>query len=452
VWPNTVDLHPRAATAPLFGSFATQDLDPGHTLAGNGFNTVAAAHDDQGDAVVAWSTGRGVLGSATDTYLATRSADGTFGAPQALSRGYALPPVSLAMNDAGAAVALWTEWPGPTVMASFRSPGGGFQPARRFALNGMFTPQFLTINAVGQAVVASNAGPTPVPGPPNRISYALGDPSSGFGPVMPLTSGASLQQLLSDGQGGVVFLENLGPPPRGPGGSQPHVIVDRSGSGVFAPPTPVGPPSCLTSAAEDYRGDLLALSLGSCGVLPAGTSVLVSGKDAASPAFLPQLAFTKSDPGPVGVALNDGGRAALGFSAAAGSPPSPNGDRLVEVRLRDDPAAPILPRPPKVSLPGSQITLPNPTIPVRCDRDCTVTAQPVVHVGATEYPGSTTVRHLRRDHRAPLHLSFSASALQAARAGAQHGTQLVAAVVVTARDRSPRPMTAARQYALSAGP
>jgi hypothetical protein len=151
-----------AAIRPAGGSYsAPVQISSGTGIVGSGAPVVAV--DPAGNAVAAWSQSDG---SSQRTRAAFRPAGGAFGPADTISAaGVNTQDVSVAMDAAGNAIAVWATFGGLSrVHWSYRPAGGAFPPAGTSITAGATSSQQyprLAMDAAGNAVVAYQAYDSP---------------------------------------------------------------------------------------------------------------------------------------------------------------------------------------------------------------------------------------------------------------------------------------------------
>jgi hypothetical protein len=273
-------------------------------------------------------------------------------------------------------------------------------------------------------------------------------PLGGWGPQTLLDTGGYVTEVLAEPAGAVAFLVEAG---QGSGGRTARFTV-RNSDGTVVGPSDISPPdACGPLAAMNLRGDVLATWCRPFNGRAIGTRVDVRDRPAGG-SFGPEVPISGYDSIESFPALNDAGQAALVWLhyAKSGDP----SQIVVQASVREDPSLPALPFPPAIdihlplSVPvGNDGSIP---LPVRCNQACNVSTKGILF-GAGDAPvaaaGSRSAR-LKARRRRSLRLTFGAAAASQARAALGAGKRPWASVSVTAKGRSPRPVTLSRRVRL----
>ncbi len=429
----------RARPGQAFADRETIDVPAPHRA---GYATVAT--DDAGEVAVAWTDAiPGPDSNTAQTNVAVRPAGGQFGPTQILGGETTGMPPSIAMNQAGAAMVTWQLATNSVPMASYRPPAGSFGPAEQIPLPLPVERTLPAVAANGDAVALASS--FRLTGPGGATAFAV-RPSLGpwDGPVS-IDANGQAGQVLAEPSGAVSFL--VGHP--APGNPDPSAltsfITTRLADGTLVGPTQIssGPAAC-PHAAMNLGGDMLVTWCSHPEEFGRGTTIAAADRPAGGVLGQDQ---TLSPPDSMGgnAALNDAGQAIVGWTHAynPGGGDFANGE--VQVATREDDSQPPLPFPPAVEVgsPADPALSAGGTlkIPVRCSARCRVRADGLLlrRGGGVSRSNPGRSRRLAAHRRGRVTLRFGQAAAHA------RGTALVS---VTARGRSPRPVTYSRRIRL----
>jgi hypothetical protein len=450
-WNNVaVVLTPRGRATAAFrdaeGNVLVADSPPGGTFdapvvvarTGAPGSGVQLATDDAGNTILAFGGGPALRPGegGSSVFVAIRRPDGSFGEPEELKGGAVGGGPFVAVNAAGAAAVAWMTSENGVPQVAYRQPAGSFGPAERPSLAGPTFPFQLAVDDSGRVHVAS---PTQFHVQPVRSVLASRSPLGGWSEPHEFETGGPPSKMLVEPDGTVNLLMD-------DHGDREHPRVEmatRRPDGTVIGPLPVALERAGSDAAMNLRGDILATWEPQF-----DTQGPVEGaiKRAGSPAFGLTERLSVSDHAvDPHVAINDAGQAAVMFATGGYSNPS------LQVAVREDPADPVLPFPPVV-------TIDIPSLPpldgdgdllveVRCGGGCKAAASGVLVPGAKEktLAGSGASRRIGSARRGTLTLDFGRSGAKAVRRALARGAKPRVHLSVRARGKSPRPMTVSKR-------
>jgi hypothetical protein len=409
-------------TAPPGGRFA-----PPRKLS-EGLVTTNLLVDDEGGALLVQSQLDVSQGGAL--LVSVREPGGEFGPPQRLAEGPASS--SAAISPAGAAAVVWSTTDARATWLSYRPAGGDFQPPERLDVPAApSTP--LAINTAGEVVVAGSRV-DPYTGS-HGTALTVRSPLGTWSEPIQIDAAGTVLQAFAEASGDVAFLS-----------AQPDksiTLTTRHADGSVAGPAAIDDAQSMNFfASTSYGGNMLATWNEHHGDSLWRDDIVRVAERAAGGVFGP--AVTVSGPGAATgpPAINDAGAAALAWVRQ--TKPGDFASVVLQAVVRDSRAE--APLPPALRITGSRTrrigargTL---TIPVRCSQRCRVRARGLLFVDgrpvAIGRPQSTRKR-LRALKVGRVGVRFDASRAAAA------GKRAWASVSVTAKGRSPRPMTITRR-------
>ena len=401
--------------------------------------------DDEGNVIAGWTQSRGQEGS--DVVVASRRVGGSFGEPQTLARGTTGLPPDLAVNAAGAAVAGWSTSYGGQAHVSYRPPGGSFGPAERVpSLRSGSARPIIAINVLGE-VVAGETSSTPVGDGSGGTRFAVRSALGEWGDEVTLDTGGFISSLLAEPSGafGLVFQRT-----DETGGRSVYFSERRQDGTLVGPERLSSPNSYGPRVAMNLRGDMLGTWSPDFHGYGAGTRVAIADRPAGG--RFGEETIVSTDPNSIGsdAGLNDAGQAVVAWTRheRTGEPfPA-----RVQARVRDDLSLPPLPFPPDVALgPAPDVSLGDDGVLVvdpRCSENCIVKPYGLVVGGERIVAGSGDRVRLRARRGRRVRVRFGKRAARVAREAFAAGRRPWVSISVTARGRSPRPVTVSRRVRL----
>ena len=422
----------RVAEGRLGKPLAVREVAP----AGSDAGRVSVAVDDAGEAVAAWTGTTGVVRAAL------RALDGRWSAPRTLgAHANGAPPV-VTMNPAGAAAVAWAQSDGGAARLAYRPPAGQLGPAESAPVPAALLGTQVAIDVAGEAVVTG----APV-GPAGSIGFAVRNALGGYGPGQSLGDG-SVEQALAEPSGAVSLVAGS----RTPDGQYAVRFATRRADGaVIGPVTLDAANAAAPRAALTYGGAVLATWTRAFDGQARGSQIAVARRSARGEWSAAQVI---SDPDSIGsdIAADDAGQAVVAWSH--NTTPGDMRSAVVQAAVLEDPARPVAPAPPAVdvAVPAPQRLGPTPLrAVVTCAHRCAITAQGLVHVGSRAWPLSpASAVAARAPHAARVRLAVPPAARRAARAR-RGGARAWASVTATARGRSSRPISVSRRLPLTLG-
>ena len=426
------------ATSRPGGAFRSREvIELGERSTGS---PVVVEVDDAGDALVAWADYGPSGPDSGRIAVATRRAGGRFTEPQTVSSEpvNGLPP-EVTQNAAGATFMTWdTRQFGPPLSA-FRPPAGSFGPEEEIPVSAEGNRVPVALDQAGQ-VFASTSAFAPIAGVPSSgTTYAVRSPLGEWGEPISLDSGGLVQQVIAEPSGAVSFVVERSD------GSQlgrEVAFTTRLPSGeLVGPDTISSPNSSCARVAMDVRGNMLGTWCRNPDGQARGTTIGIAERPADGP-FGDEEIVSPSDSIGSDAALTVGGPAVVAWSHAR--TPGDLGTAELQAIVREDRKLPPLPFPPDVDIRVPEDSAVNADgtlkVPVRCNRRCTVRA-----TGLLMREGRPVAiaergpkRKLRARRRGTVRVLLGPAATDAD----------AVSVSVTARGRSPRPVTFSRQIPL----
>jgi hypothetical protein len=409
-------------TAPPGGTFARP------RQISNGLVTTNLLVDDEGGALLVQSQLDVSDGGAL--LVSGRQPGGDFGPPQRLAAGPASS--AAAISPAGAAAVVWSPSDGKSAMLSYRPAGGDFQPPER--LDVPVSPRTpLAINTAGEVVVAGSRV-NPYTGS-QGTTLSVRSPLGSWGAPIALDVAGTVLQAFTEANGDVSFLS-----------AQPDesiTLTTRHADGSVAGPARIkGAKSWNFFAAASYRGNMLATWNEHYGDFLWRDDITRVAERPAGRLFGP--AVTVSGPGTANgpPAINDAGAAALVWLRQTKS--GDLGSVALEAIVRDASAEAPIPPSLRITDRSARKVDAHGTIklPVRCSQGCRVRARGLLFVdGAPVGIGrpQSTDKRLRARKVGQVGVRFNRSKVAAA------GGRAWASISVTAKGRSPRPITITRR-------
>ncbi|MDX6690982.1 MAG: hypothetical protein QOG15_2439 [Solirubrobacteraceae bacterium] len=378
-----------------------------------GFSDLAT--DDEGGFSVGWT------GSDRGIYVATRSAASARIALQQLATDGVGTPPEVAVNPAGAAIAVWSDGQLNT-RAAYRLPGAtAFGPAE--AVPAAWGDIYATIDDQGTALVSSYNTATVRPmlaafGPPQRVDAMAR--VAGLAPE----PGGSLSLVFSAVN---LALEN-------PFGAL--TITRRSPEGALSAPVLLADvPSCFPATASSPAGDLLVAYVQPCE--GAGLNAQVRLRRTAASGFDPPIDLQGS--GGASPALTGTGEGIVAFARGPFS--------LASMAL-EDLDRPVPPPPTQAQLDGHSLVLPatgqvglRVRCPVRCKvRPTGILIMPSLLTGSQH----SKTRRLAAKKRMRVVVGFSRARVVKARRALRRGERVTLSYTVTTFGRSARALAQSR--------
>jgi hypothetical protein len=362
--------------------------------------------------------------------VSSRKPGGEFGPPQRLAAGPA--STAAAISPAGAAAVVWSPPQGGSAMLSYRPAGGDFQPPERLDVPASpRTP--LAINTAGEVVVAGSRV-DPYNGS-RGTTLSVRSPLGSWGAPIDVDVAGSVLQAFTEANGDVSFLS-----------AQPDesiTLTTRNADGSVTGPAAIkGASPWNFFAAASYNGNMLATWNVHYGDFLWRDDITQVAERPAGGLFGPPV--TVFGPGSANgpPAINDAGAAALVAlrQTKSGEPASV----ALQAVVRD--AREEAPPPPSVRITDRSARKADARgtikFPVRCSQRCRVRARGLLFVDgkpvAIGRPQSAAKR-LRARKVGQVGVRFNAGDVAAA------GGRAWASVSVTAKGRSPRPMTITRR-------
>ena len=394
------------------------------------------AVDDEGNGVAVWvelvEHRSGEARHFTTTlFRAERRAGSSWGPGEPVAKEILDPEI--AMNPSGAAVLAWGAG-GTELRASYRPPGGRFGAPESPPVRGFF-PE-IALSDRGEVIFTGGSTQ-----PEDDVPFALRDPVNGWQPPVGLGAKGWVTRAVAEPSGAASFVLQV---VEGDG-NWSSAFATRLPTGAIVGPTPLaGPDTYVCPPAMNRRGDLLIpLTRPNRGSPDA--RVYVTERPSGG-VFLPQIPISSPGDGVCSAsALNDAGQAVVVGTDSAG--------RLA-ARAREDPSLPPLPLPPDVD-----VELPSAPeldqggalrVAVRCSTACKVRPDGSVYSAMDDRPkrGAGSSRRLKARRRGRVTLRFDAATAKSVRKALRQGRRPWVSLSVTARGKSPRPVTVSRRVNL----
>jgi hypothetical protein len=402
--------------------------------------------DDAGNATVAWSP----ADEPGRLNVSVRPAGGAVGAPERVEGAQPMGSLGVVVNPAGAAVVTWYD---QAAWIAYRAPGGTFGPKEN-ARVGQMSLNHVALDLDGEVFVAgAEIGPMQWPGQPGskppRAALAVRSPLGDWAEPQIVDEAGQTTGLTVDARG-VATLSITQSNAWNPDGKS--FVVVRHPDGRLEREQLADDTAPSPSGAINHRGDVL-VAWGShwSAEQPA---VYVRERLFGASAFGAPVLLARSQPSAgLGVVMNDARQAMVLWHEVV---PDGQGFRAGPVRVvtRDDPSL-RPPAPPEVDLYRDPLAALDPdgdlTASVRCAVSCKVRASGLVFPDGQRAAlrGSGRSVRLKAKRRSKVKLDFGEQGAELVREALAAGKRPWVSLTVTARGKSPRPVSVSRRYKLA---
>ena len=403
-----------------------------------------AVLDDEGNAIVGWAVWSN--GSGSDIEIATRRAGKAFGEPQTLGSGGTGIPPQLAMSPSGAAAAGWSLSSGGRAHVSYKPPAGSFGPPERVPFENSFSASpVIAMNVLDELVVAESTS-IPVGDGSGGTRFAVRSPLGTWGDQVVLDTGGFIEDVLAEPTGAVSF-----PFQRtdDSGGRTAYFATRLPGGALLGPDRISSPNSFGPRIAMNLRGELLGTWAPKFHPYGEGTEVAIAERPAAG-RFGRETVLSTPDSIGSDAGINEARQAVVAWTHYVRTGEARQA--IVQARVREDRTLPRLPFPPDVdlgpapdvSLGGDGVLEVNP----RCNESCVVSPTGLLHGTDQVVAGRGSRARLRARRARRVRVKFGGTAARLAREALADGHRPWVSISVTARGRSPRPVTVSRRVRL----